>query len=310
MATSLVTLEKPYSMYVDDSGKKSTELVFVGGWLARSERWEQFQKKWIPKVTKRGKKEFKRSSYNQKLYGNDFLFELEDMIRDHTLYGFANGIYCEDWRRVADKYAMELYHLVPFSICARTCIGMVREWCSKHDVSREYMAYFMDKGSEDSGELTQLLNIDMSQEVRDVTVIPDDSKRIAAIQAADFLSWEIRNQYLVNPDPQDWNELTPMLAQLIRGRIWALSSVDKIPKVRNLSRGRFGKTLRQRENTFEKGHPARCLESTEAYSIETSSLKALERRRDQVTGLEPANPALQAGVFPIKRHPHSQQHHC
>ena len=226
----LVTLEKPYTMYVDDSVKRQSSMVVVGGWLAKSERWAEFQKKWTRKVTRVGKKEFKRSKYDLKKFGNEFLFELEDLIRDHTIYGFANGIYCDDWRKVAEKYAMELNHLFPFSVCARTCIGLVREWCSKNNVRQQDMAYFMDRGSQDSGELTNLLNIDTSQQVRDVTVNPEDSEQIAALQAADYLAWEIRNQYLNNPDPQNWNELTPQLERFIKGRIWALSSEKKIPK--------------------------------------------------------------------------------
>lgn len=223
-------VERPYAAYFDDSGKKSTPLVFVGGYVSRVELWEKFQDIWIPKVTADGAQEFKRSSYSHKRRGNEFLFELEDLVRRHTICAFATGVYCEDWRQVANDYAMELYHLFPFSICARTCIGMVRAWCAKRQMSQDNMAYFVDKGSEDSGELTQLLNIDMSQEVRGVTVVPEDSKRIAAIQAADFLSWEIRNQYLVNSDPQGWHELTPGLERLMKGRYWALSNESKVPK--------------------------------------------------------------------------------
>lgn len=226
----IIVSAKPYTAHADDSGKKNTPMLVVGGYVAKSEQWEFFQKTWIPKIEKKGMREFKRSKYDMKKFGREFLLELGDLIYQHTAYGFAYGIYCDDWREVAKEYAMELFHLVPYSICARTCIGVVREWCANNKLPSEYMAYTFDQGSEDAGELVELLKIDQSQEARKVSLTTDDSKRIAGLQSSDFLAYEIRKQYLSNPDPKDWNEMAPELVHLLRGRPFLRQSSGKIPK--------------------------------------------------------------------------------
>ncbi len=185
----------------------------------------------MQKVKRRGWPEFKRSSYDLKRLGNGFLSELTDLIWGHVAYGYANIIYCDDWREVAKKYALELYHVVPYSTCARTCIGLVLEWCAQQGVNSEYMAYIFDNGSENAGELTELLKIDESREARRISLTTDDSDRIAGLQASDFLAWEIRNQFLnENPDPQGRNDLTRELAYLLKGRPFDFDPVRKMPK--------------------------------------------------------------------------------
>lgn len=226
----MIVKATPFTAHADDSGKKNTEMVVVAGYLAESAKWALLQKKWLAKVKKRGLPEFKRSAYDVKKLGADFLFELAELIHEHTDYGFAYFIYCDDWREVAKEFALELCHVVPYSACARTCIGTVREWCAKHNIKSEYMAYVFDNGSQDAGELTELLKIDESNDARRISLTTDDSERIAGLQASDFLAWEMRNQFLKNPDPQGWDDLTPELAYLLKGRPFEFKRSLKMPK--------------------------------------------------------------------------------
>ncbi len=212
----MIILARPFTAYGDDSGKRKTPMVVAGGYVSQAAHWELLQRDWSDKVRKKGFCEFKRSDYDLKKYGNEFLFELGDLLHQHAAYGFACGVYVDDWRDLSKVYALELYHVVPYSICARTCIGLVRQWHKKREIRAEHMAYIFDKGSENAGELLELLKIDESEEARGISVTTDDSERIAGLQAADFLAWEVRNQYLRNPDPQSWQDLSPAFTHLLR----------------------------------------------------------------------------------------------
>ena len=227
----MIVRSRPFTAHADDSGKKNTEMVVVAGYVSESVKWELLQKRWLPKVQKRGLVEFKRSAYDIRKHGTDFLHELIDLIHEYADYGFAYFIYCDDWREIAKEYALELYHVVPYSTCARTCIGSVREWCAVHKVESEHMAYVFDKGSQDAGELIELLKIDESREARSISLTTDGSERIAGLQASDFLAWEMRNQFLNNnSDPNDWDDLTPELAYMLKGRPFEFQRLRKMPK--------------------------------------------------------------------------------
>src|SRR5208282_2067612 len=96
----MIVTAKPYAAHADDSGKKNTQYLFVGGWIGEAGALELLQKKWMPKVKKKGLSEFKRSSYSRRKHGDDFLHDLISLIHQHTLYGFACGIVTDDWRAV------------------------------------------------------------------------------------------------------------------------------------------------------------------------------------------------------------------
>ncbi len=227
----MIVTFKPFTAHADDSGKKQTKMLVVAGYLADSARWAELEKRWFIKTKKRGLREFHRADWDLKKYGNDFLIELGDLIYGYTQYGFAYFIYCRDWEEVAKDYALELFHALPYPICARACIGTVREWCATYKVQSDRMAYIFDKGSENAGELNELLKIDESRDARGISFTPDDSDRIAGLQASDFLAWEMRNQFLnVNDDPHVWGDLTPDLAHLLKGPAFQLARVLKMPK--------------------------------------------------------------------------------
>jgi hypothetical protein len=125
------------------------------------------------------------------------------------------------YRRLADEdYALELFHLVPYSICARTCIGFVREWGEGRNIRTDHIGYVFDKGSEGSGELTELLKIDQSQDARDTVPALScrDSVEYAGLQASDYLAWGIRTQFIkAGSDPAKWDmdDVTPEMLALL-----------------------------------------------------------------------------------------------
>lgn len=162
----MIITAKPYTAHADDSGKKHGPVLVVAGYIGEAARWEFFQGTWMNKIKNTGMSEFKRSEFNIKKYGIEFLAQLRGLIRGHVSFGFACGIDVDAWRRLSKIFAFELYHLVPYSICARTCIGLIREWCANHGVNAEHMAYIFDKGSQDAGELAELIKIDESLSAR------------------------------------------------------------------------------------------------------------------------------------------------
>jgi hypothetical protein len=226
----MIVKAKPYAAHADDSGKKNTSTLVVAGYIGEAARLEFFQKKWMDKIKKAGMGEFKRSEFNAKKHGRSFLTQLRAMIRGHVSYGFGCGIDNDAWHKLSKVYAFELYHLVPYSICARTCIGHARKWCFKHNIPFEHVAYIFDKGSQDAGELTELLKIDESLAARKTvdSLTTDCSHRIAGLQASDYLAWAIRKQYATDPNPKDIGDMNPELEDLLTPEVF--EGLDKIPK--------------------------------------------------------------------------------
>jgi hypothetical protein len=215
----MIITVRPFTLYADDSGKKNTRVVVVGGYVGEAVNWELLQKSWMPKVQSRGLKEFKRSAFDvHKPGAKNFLEQLRNLIHGYTSFGFACGIDSNAWRSLHKEYASELYHLTPYSICARTCIGLARQWCANENIKSDHIAYIFDCGSQDSGELTELLKIDRSRDARNVvrSVSNDCSHNIAGLQAADYLAWAIRKQYLIDPDAKDISAAVPEVRAILK----------------------------------------------------------------------------------------------
>src|SRR5260370_5712391 len=183
--------------YCDDRGKKDGGILTVGGWVVEAVEWETFGNAWHLVIRRLGLREFKRSGFDIRRLGDGPLLELSGLIHRGLSYGFACGIETHDWREIAKDYALELFHLVPYSICARTCIGFVREWGVEQNIRTDHIGYIFDTGSEGASELTELVNIDARQDAR-VTVPAvrcGDSEDYAGLQASDYLAWRIRTQF-------------------------------------------------------------------------------------------------------------------
>jgi hypothetical protein len=215
----MIVTVRPFTLYADDSGKKNTRVVVVGGYVGEASSWEHLQESWKRKVHSRGLKEFKRSAFNIHAPGaKDFLEQLRNLIHGYASFGFACGIDSDAWRSLHREYASELYHLTPYSICARTCIGLARQWCANEDIKSDHMAHIFDCGSQDAGELIELLKIDRSRDARKVvsSVSSACSHDIAGLQAADYLAWAIRKQYLVDPDAEDLSAAIPEVRAILK----------------------------------------------------------------------------------------------
>jgi len=225
----MIITAKPFTAHADDSGKRNTSTLVVAGYIGTAARWEFFQRKWMDKIKKAEMPEFKRSSFIINKHRVSFLPELRSMIRDHVSFGFGCGIDNEAWHRLSKFYSFELYHLVPYSICARACIGLVRQWCSNHEIPFEHMAYIFDHGTQDRGELTELLKIDESRAARKTvgSVTTDCSHRIAGLQASDYLAWAIRRQYATDPNPEQIEDMNPELKDLLTQEAFERGKIPK-----------------------------------------------------------------------------------
>lgn len=227
--TVMIVTVRPFTLHGDDSGKKQSRMLVVAGYVAEAARWEIFQEKWKRRIVTAGLDEFKRSSFDEKADGaSTLLRRLRELIHEHTSFGFGYGIDNDGWRAVNKDYALELYHLVPYSLCARTCIALARHWCRRQRIATDHIAYIFDKGSEGAGELTELLKIDQSAEARKVvsSLSSADSIDLAGLQAADYLAWGFRAQLLKNPNSKDL-EGNPELAHLLK---YSVEGEEPIPR--------------------------------------------------------------------------------
>jgi|GEM_PF-6704522 hypothetical protein len=202
--------------YFDDSGTKSGRLLVVGGYISVVARWERFNLDWKLLVAREGLDEFKMSSFVAHEIGDwpeprrrNFLVQLANTARKHTMHSFACGISIADWNEVRRQYDLEHYHMFPFSLCARGCMKLVREWCINNSYDKNKVAYTFDQGSEHTGELLGLLKIDADPMLGDLIdslgLVFGNSHVLGPIQLADWFAWEVRHQLLTNENPE-WNE--------------------------------------------------------------------------------------------------------
>jgi hypothetical protein len=211
-----------HTAYFDDSGKKETEVLLVGGYIATVANWDRLNGEWRPLIAKKGLSEFKRADFNARQIGNwpnterdRFLGDLARIIHRYTLWAFAYTVSMSDWNRANQKYQMAEKNFYPYPLCARTCMKGVRDWCDREHHDKNQVEYIFDKGSEHAEHLPLLLKRDIDPALRDLSLVPADSEKVAPIQAADYFAWEVRHQYLKNPDPP-LHEAVPTLFRLLR----------------------------------------------------------------------------------------------
>jgi hypothetical protein len=211
-----------HTAYFDDSGKKESDLLLVGGYIATAREWDRFTADWRLSLARKGIAEFKRSNFNAHEIGDwpeperdHFLAELANIVHQYTKHAFAYSISMPDWRSANEKYRMDEHHLYPYPICARTCIRGVREWCAENGYDKAEVQYVFDEGSEHAEYLTELLRRDADPLLRELVPLPANSEKVRPVQAADYLAWEVRHQSLKdsNPLPAD---AYPTLARLLR----------------------------------------------------------------------------------------------
>jgi Protein of unknown function (DUF3800) len=200
------TLVTAISAYFDDSGKKETEVLLVGGYVAPVAQWERFCDHWRLLLAKKHLDEFKRSKFLRfpKPAGLRILQDFAQIIEDFTVQAFACAVWMEDWKAANRKFQMTRFHMYPYAICARTCVKMVRDWCRGTGRKTSEAEYFFDEGSEHADEFGKLLKFDRNPEVKAIIPIPGKSHKIRPLQAADFFAWETRNQVLIDPQPEPW----------------------------------------------------------------------------------------------------------
>jgi hypothetical protein len=198
--------------YFDDSGKVSQKLLVVGGYISVVARWERFNPDWRLLIAHEELDESKMSSFVAHEIGDwpelrrrQLLERLGNTAFKYTIYSFACGISIDSWHTVKQSYDLERYHLFPFTICARTCMKLVREWCAANGYNKNEVAYTFDAGSEHSGHLLELLKLDADPMLRglfdSLGLAFGNSHALAPLQLADCFAWEVRHQLLVDEDP-------------------------------------------------------------------------------------------------------------
>jgi Protein of unknown function (DUF3800) len=198
-----------HTAYFDDSGKKEQGTLLVGGYVATVKQWDDFSIAWRLLLARKDIREFKRADFNAREIGawpnperDHFLADLARTVHEHTKYAFAIGILMPDWHKANGKYQMAENHWYPYPLCARTCIRHVRDWCNEQGYDKQQVQYVFDKGSEHAWDLIELLKLDPDPALRALAPVPANSDEVRPIQAADYLAWEVRHQFIRNLNPQ------------------------------------------------------------------------------------------------------------
>lgn len=198
---AVLTTDTAYTTYFDASGHpQGTSMLVVGGFIATVEQWRSFESEWNKVLAKYGvpyfhmkkftakKKPFDHEKWQRDDVCTSFLGELIGVLKRNNCYGLMVALPLAAWATVNKEFCMEEERLTPFAVAGCMAITGVYEWCQKpRPMVMPYQVEFIfEDGDEDKGDL-------MYWTKRSWKWVPAfKGKKLAPLQACDFLAWEGR----------------------------------------------------------------------------------------------------------------------
>jgi len=185
-----------FNVYFDASGAPDDcNAVVVGGFIATSEQWIEFERNWKDALAAYGVSQLHMRQYahSVKEYaswcGNErkrrtFLERLISIIKTRVRHSFVNSVIMDDYRKV-DGHCQLSDVNKPYALAGITCIQKVKDWADRWNVAQETIAYVFEDGDKDKSSLTQSVERDFR--FTPIYMTKEDS---CAFQAADLLAYE------------------------------------------------------------------------------------------------------------------------
>ena len=189
---------REYTAYFDASGHPSQgKFLVVAGYVSTVDDWLELERDWN-KVLKWAKVkqfhmtdfincegEFKNKKWERPELRTTFLGKLANVTKSHVDYSINVMVDLADWNSVNGEYCLAENRLRPYSVCGRTCVKIVHEWCDKNRINRSHVRFIFEDGDLHKGDLIQRVQCDHG-------FIPIFEKKnyVTSFQPCDFIAWE------------------------------------------------------------------------------------------------------------------------
>lgn len=248
------------SGYFDDS-RKEGEILVLAGYVAYANQWDHFERLWSEVLAAHGVPYFHmremagpngvfKKWHPPKEHQDEVLVFFKDLvstIRRCGLQMFASAVWVKDLERLNTEKGIELE---PYPLAAYSCLAQIAQ---KHEISVTAVFDRIEKVdsklvvARSYAESDRHLFPGLCDLITSVPLAKDlNSRRVPALQAADFIAWETRKLYekmapwqssIDRPfsdreeqwrDYLDWNrETTGSEYPVLRGSLEAL--IDQTP---------------------------------------------------------------------------------
>lgn len=180
-----------YSVYLDDAGHPNDKpYLVIGGFIAREDRWEDFEEPWKDILRKR--------RIDFPFHATDFFFEhrkdpklkhvVTDLVRvitNHVEASFSITIEMEAYKEFNQKFRLEEMCGTPYAIITKSLHENVELW-QKVVGPRSPLLYFVEDGTLHRGDMMDCLRD--RDGINPPIPVP---KAHIACQAADFYAYSV-----------------------------------------------------------------------------------------------------------------------
>jgi enamine deaminase RidA (YjgF/YER057c/UK114 family) len=188
-----------FTMYCDASGKQSDVAMVVAGFVASTQKWQEFSEAWKEVLQDFGVRYFHMREFAHSVgefsswkghekKRQEFLAKLLDLIV--RTVGFWTGavVLKNVYDKVdADFELHESFH--PYALCGFQCCVEVQKWREAHHIENEPIEYIFESGDEHSSQLFERI----TEQFRQAPIFRQ--KNEPPLQAADFAAWETLKIY-------------------------------------------------------------------------------------------------------------------
>ena len=186
-----------FKVYFDDSGSEENIAFAVAGYVSSVEQWKKFDQEWDKILSDYGISVFHMREFTQSkgefigLEGQDddrkrLLERLIGTIKVRVQKSFGCIVNPRDFEATNQKYLLKEALGNIYAFCGRYCAGHVRQWANKHNYPMQDIIFFFESGTKGRGDLINRMD-------RDGFRKPEfGGKELPPLQAADFISWELR----------------------------------------------------------------------------------------------------------------------
>lgn len=193
------------TVYFDESGTHDSEAVVVAGFVSSETEWEAFTERWEQVLTEAGLEYFRMSEFESsrgQFSGwttpakQDLLNMLLQIIRDHTFRSIGCVVMKQSFDSILSREA-KIVCGDAYGLAALNCwrhLGLVLQ---KADV---WMDCLMEDGAKGKGAIQDIFDAGSErpewQEDYRMRSLSFEEKRVAPLQAADILAYELYKQGL------------------------------------------------------------------------------------------------------------------
>jgi hypothetical protein len=191
--------------YLDAGGTKDHPAIGVAGFIAREDRWLAFDREWVAALQEFGVSELHMkhfTAFRGEFQGWDkdepkrrrFIARVAGVIKTFTDAQIGRVIFTKDYEDV--NHAMCLREALggPYAITALWAMFAARSWRDAHHAG-EPMAFFIERGDNDQGELFDVLRRlkfdEAATPLNKRTVKNGVTTYVYPFQACDFLAYEM-----------------------------------------------------------------------------------------------------------------------